>query len=97
MRGLVALLSTREALVLQCVLVAMQQFVNVLPHRTAIAQLAPAATGQPAGAPEASAAAAASSPSGSAVLLLGLPETPPRKRGTMARQLTKSERPEWQR
>ena len=38
-RGLVALLSTREALVLQCVLVAIQQFVQLGPHLTAIGQL----------------------------------------------------------
>lgn len=38
-RGLVDLLSTREALVLQCVLVAMQQFVQVEPHLRAIGQL----------------------------------------------------------
>ena len=38
-RGLVALLSTREALVLQCVLVAMQQFVLLAPHLAAIGQL----------------------------------------------------------
>ena len=38
-RGLVALLSTREALVLQCVLVAMQQFLSLAPHLTAIGQL----------------------------------------------------------
>ena len=38
-RGLVALLSTREALILQCVLVAIQQFVQMEPHLRAIGQL----------------------------------------------------------
>lgn len=38
-RALVDLLSTREALVLQCVLVAIQQLVQLEPHLTAIGQL----------------------------------------------------------
>ena len=38
-RALVALLSTREALVLQCVLVAIHQFVQLEGHLTAIGQL----------------------------------------------------------